>query len=126
MVEETELITGVHAGISKAKIIREGARLGQVMRPSSSLQCTKIMSIAQKHGRCCLAQARAKNGASGNTRRKGLGQKLPRLKWIQMALAEQNTDCISLFQLFCMKASPAQVKVHDVFTANADLLFSHE
>lgn len=31
-----------------------------------------------------------------------------------------------LFQLFYMKASPAQVKMHVVFTENDDLLFSHE
>jgi len=51
---------------------------------------------------------------------------LPRLKPIQMALEEKNMDWNSLFQLFCMKASPAQVKMHDVFTENDDLLFSHE
>ena len=51
---------------------------------------------------------------------------LPRLKQIQMSLEEKNMDWNSLFQLFCMKASPAQVKMHDVFTENADLLLSHE
>ena len=51
---------------------------------------------------------------------------LPRLKQIQMALEEKNMDWNSLFQLFCMKASPAQVKMQDVFTENDDLLFSHE
>ena len=69
---------------------------------------------------------RDKCGASGNKRKKGLGQMLPRLKQIQMSLEEKNMDWNSLFQLFCMKASPAQVKMHDVFTENADLLFSHE
>lgn len=72
------------------------------------------------------APVRAKHGASGNKRKKGLGQILPRLKQIQMALEEKNMDWNSLFQLFYMKASPAQVKMHVVFTENDDLLFSHE
>lgn len=43
-----------------------------------------------------------------------------------MALVVKNVSWNSLFQLFRMKASPAQLKMHDVFTENADLLFSHE
>lgn len=48
---------------------------------------------------------------------------LPRLKPIEMALALKNVTWNSLVQLFCVKASPAQVKMH-VFTESADLLFS--
>lgn len=51
---------------------------------------------------------------------------LPRLKRIHTALLVKNTNRNSLFQLFCMKASAAQVKMHDVFRENADLLFSHK
>lgn len=51
---------------------------------------------------------------------------LPRLKAGRTALMVKNMNCNSLFHLLRMKASPAQVKTHDVFTENTDLLFSQE
>lgn len=98
---------------------REGARPGQGTRSGSQIQfiencihCTGPWAV--------LLGASESKGASGNKRKM-----LPRPVLTQMSLVK-STNCNSLFQWLCMKASLAQVKVHDVFTENADLLFSQE
>lgn len=73
VVEERELITGVHTRISKAKIIREGARLGQVMRPSSSLQCTQNHVHCTKAWAVLLGTSRSQKRSLGEHKEEGAG-----------------------------------------------------
>lgn len=112
--------------MSGVKTLREGARPGQGMRSSSSIQFNPNHPLHQSPGSTAWHQQEQRTGPQEIKGGRGQGQKPPRLKRRQMALVVKNVSWNSLFQLFCMKASPAQLKMHDVFTENADLLFSHE
>lgn len=127
VTEDRELITDKFIrGLLGAKIIGEGARPGEGMKSGSSIQFNPNCPLHMNVGSIAWHQQEQRMELQEIKGGRGWGQTLPRLKRTQMALVVKNVNWNSLFQLFCMKASPAQLKMHDVFTENADLLFSHE